>query len=49
MQHSPEYYSFNSLPSTENEFQRPIKAANIAYQYITVAAMILLLGSLWVF
>jgi hypothetical protein len=49
MQHSPDYCSFNSLPSTENGIQRPVRAANIAYQYITIAAMILLLGSLWVF
>jgi hypothetical protein len=48
MEHSPEY-SFNSLPTTENGLQRPFKAANIVYQSLTVAAMILLLGSLWVF
>ena len=48
MEHSPEY-SINSLPSTENGLQRPIKAANIVYQTLTIAAMIMLLGSLWVF
>jgi len=48
MQHLPEC-SLNSLTSTENGIQKPVRAANIAYQYITVAAMILLLGSLWVF
>ena len=48
MERSPEY-SINSFPSTENGFQRPIKAANIVYQTLTIAAMIMLLGSLWVF
>ncbi len=48
MQHSPEY-SFNPLPSTEIGLQKPVRAANIAYQTVTIAAMILLLGSLWVF
>ena len=48
MQHSPEY-SFNTVPSSENGLQRPVKAANIIYQGVTIAAMILLLGSLWVF
>jgi hypothetical protein len=46
MQHSPEY-SFNTL--SESGFQRPARAANIVYQGVTIAAMILLLGSLWVF
>ena len=40
-------YTFDTLP--ERDFQRPVRAANIAYQGVTVAAMILLLGSLWVF
>jgi hypothetical protein len=40
-------YSFNTLP--ESDIQRPVRAANIVYQGVTVAAMILLLGSLWVF
>ena len=48
MERSPEY-STNTLLSTENGTQRPVKAANIVYQTLTVAAMILLLGSLWVF
>jgi hypothetical protein len=48
MKHSPEY-SFNTVPSSENDFQRPVRAANIVYQGVTIAAMILLLGSLWVF
>ncbi len=48
MERSPEY-SFDSLPSTEIGLQSPARAANIAYQYLTVAAMILLLASLWVF
>jgi len=48
MQQSTEY-TLSSLPSTENGPRKPVRAANIAYQYITIAAMILLLGSLWVF
>ena len=48
MQHSPEY-SFNTVPSSESGFERPVKAANFIYQGVTIAAMILLLGSLWVF
>jgi hypothetical protein len=48
MQHSPEY-SFNPLPLSENGLQKPGKAATVVYQSVTIAAMILLLGSLWVF
>ncbi len=48
MKGSPEY-SFNSIPSNESGFQISGRAANVAYQSLTVAAMILLLGSLWVF
>jgi hypothetical protein len=40
-------YSFN--PSTDIGLQKPVRAANLVYQSVTVAAMILLLGSLWVF
>jgi hypothetical protein len=48
MQHSPEY-SLNQLPSTEGALQGPGKSAAIVYQSLTIAAMILLLGTLWVF
>ncbi len=48
MERSPEY-STNTLYSSENGLQKPVRAANIVYQTLTVAAMILLLGSLWVF
>ena len=48
MKCSPEY-SFNPAPSSESSFKISDKAANVAYQSLTIAAMILLLGSLWVF
>lgn len=49
MQHSPEY-SCNSLPSSVSGTQSTSgKAATIVYQCVTVAAMLLLLGSLWIF
>lgn len=48
MKGSPEY-PFNPMPSNESGFQISGRAANVAYQSLTVAAMILLLGSLWVF
>lgn len=48
MQHSPEY-SCNSLPSSVSRPQNPGKAATIVYQGVTIAAMLLLLGSLWIF
>lgn len=49
MEHSPEY-SCNSLPSSVGGIQNPSgKAATIVYQGVTIAAMLLLLGSLWIF
>lgn len=50
MQHSPEY-SCNSLPSSSASGPQnaPGKAATMVYQGVTIAAMLLLLGSLWVF
>lgn len=48
MKCSPEY-SFNPAPSNESGFPISDKAANVAYQSLTIAAMILLLGTLWVF
>lgn len=49
MQHSPEYSGYTSLPTSKNEPQNPGKAATLVYQCVTVAAMLLLLGSLWAF
>jgi hypothetical protein len=46
MHHFPES-SFNTF--SESGLQKPARAANIVYQSVTIAAMILLLGSLWVF
>jgi len=48
MERSPEY-STNMLPLTDRGSQSPVRSANFVYQTLTVAAMILLLGSLWVF
>jgi len=48
MERSPEY-SANTLLSTDSGTQRPVKAANIVYQTLTIAAMLILLGSLLVF
>jgi hypothetical protein len=48
MEHSPEY-PLNHLPSTESALQQPGRSAAIVYQSLTIAAMILLLGTLWVF
>ncbi len=48
MEHSPEYL-LNQLPSTESALQRPQRSTAIVYQSLTIAAMILLLGSMWVF
>ena len=45
MQQSPNY----NPSSTENGLQGPVRAANIVYQTLTIMAMVLLLGSLWVF
>jgi hypothetical protein len=48
MQHSPEY-TYTTPPTSANGFPVPGKAATIVYQGVTIAAMLLLLGSLWVF
>jgi hypothetical protein len=48
MEHSPEYTVNLSSPS-DIGIQKPVRAANIVYQSLTIAAMVLLLGSLWVF
>jgi len=48
MERSPEY-SATTFLSTDDSHQKPVRAANIVYQTLTVAAMLLLLGSLWVF
>ena len=48
MQSSPEFSS-NSVASYAGIGQRPVKAANIVYQGLTVVAMLLLLCTMWVF
>jgi hypothetical protein len=48
MQHSPEY-SCNPMSLSDGSPQQPAKAATIVYQSLTIAAMVLLLGSMWVF
>ncbi len=48
MEHSPEY-PIKSLPSSTDGLSKPSKAATLVYQCVTVAAMLWLLGSLWVF
>lgn len=48
MERSPEY-PFKSSPSSTDGLPKPSKAANLVYQCVTVAAMLWLLGSLWVF
>ena len=48
MQPSPEFSS-NSVSSSAGSLGSPDKAANLAYQGVTIAAMLLLLCSLWVF
>jgi hypothetical protein len=39
----------NPLPTSADELQISRRAADVAYQSLTIAAMLLLLGSLWVF
>jgi hypothetical protein len=48
MQPSPEFSS-NSVPSCAGSAQRPTQAATIVYQGVTVAAMLLLLCTMWAF
>jgi hypothetical protein len=48
MQPSPEFSS-NSVSSIAGDVQRPVHAATIVYQSVTIAAMLLLLCSMWVF
>ena len=45
---SPEF-SANSEPTFAADIQQPAQAATIVYQSMTVAAMLLLLCSMWVF
>jgi hypothetical protein len=53
MKPSPEFSSnpphTSSLPTSAAGFQPPSKAATIVYQGVTIAAMLLLLCSLWAF
>ena len=48
MQPSPGF-SYNSVRSSAGSDPKPVQAANLAYQGVTIAAMVLLLCSLWVF
>jgi hypothetical protein len=48
MHTSPTSASAN-LPKTDDEASRPHRLEDVVYQSVTVAAIILLLGSIWVF
>lgn len=48
MQRSPEPSS-NPMPTSASGLQKPAQAATMVYQGVTIAAMLLLLCSLWVF
>ncbi len=48
MPNSPELTS-NPITSFEGGAPKPAHAATIVYQCVTVAAMLILLGTLWVF
>ncbi len=39
----------NSLPPSRAGFQRSRPAEDVVYQIVTVAAILLVLGSLWIF
>jgi len=39
----------SSLPTVSAEFPQPRHSADLVYQLVTIAAILLLLGSLWVF
>ena len=39
----------NPLPSPSDDGSRPRRLEDIAYQGVTIAAILLLLGSVWVF
>ena len=48
MHRSPEFSS-NPMPTSASGSQRPAQAATMVYQSVTIAAMLLLLCTLWVF
>jgi hypothetical protein len=48
MQHSPEFSS-NAMHPSASSLHRPSRAATMVYQGVTIAAMLWLLGSMWVF
>jgi hypothetical protein len=48
MQSSPQTAS-TSLPEQASRMDRSSQSADFVYQSVTIAAMLLLLGSLWVF
>jgi hypothetical protein len=47
--HSSPEFSSNSVGAYTGGGQQPAKAATIVYQGVTVAAMLLLLCTMWVF
>jgi hypothetical protein len=47
--HSLPQTAFDSLPALQGTSPGSRRAEELAYQSLTVAAMLLLLGSLWVF
>jgi len=47
--HSETHSVSHPLPPTRNDSQRNRGAEDVVYQVVTVAAILLVLGSLWVF
>jgi hypothetical protein len=47
--HSSPYTASTSLPVQASRRDHPSQPADFVYQTVTIAAMLLLLGSLWVF
>jgi hypothetical protein len=48
MQHAPNT-ACTSLPNVSSELPQSRESADLVYQAVTIAAILLLLGSLWVF
>ena len=48
MQPSPQTASF-SMPESPCEIEHSLRAEELAYQAVTVASILLVLGSLWIF
>ncbi len=47
--HSPTHSVSHPLPPSRNGSQRSRRSEDVVYQIVTVAAILLVLGSLWVF